>query len=393
MLLDFLQHIIKSSSLMFANPSCQPDEYPDTTQSCTGTSCSPKIRFNNVKNCQLCKNLMCFLSPPLTCPHSFLDSDFSKWVAVRLLRVAAAPDCDVIHGRVSTVLCSLLHTLRTRAPFICSGLTRDLIFLCQELGDILYVHVATLAGKGHAHTQKQWPVTLECFRISSVCTSTYLTPSTLALSSPAALESLSAVTIGVVTDALRGVVSRRDVSVAWETACAFLASGNTRLRKTSMVMLRNLVELGGFPQVQCHEFFTAYLHLLETHSCTATANKDLDKKDLYEGELLHLTCCVFQSSGVSHSHFEPIYLSQVFECVCTLGGSGVKLGTEVKESLCWLFGFLLSVGAVYESAVLLRRQRVTEVCRMLASTVGTENQAEVRFASSCFLCQISCFYC
>uniref|UniRef100_A0A671W862 Serine/threonine-protein kinase ATR n=1 Tax=Sparus aurata TaxID=8175 RepID=A0A671W862_SPAAU len=343
MLLDFLQHIIKSSSLMFANPSCQP-------------------------------NLMYF----------------SKWVAVRLLRVAAAPDCDVIHGRVSTVLCSLLHTLRTRAPFICSGLTRDLIFLCQELGDILYVHVATLAGKGHAHTQKQWPVTLECFRISSVCTSTYLTPSTLALSSPAALESLSAVTIGVVTDALRGVVSHRDVSVAWETACAFLASGNTRLRKTSMVMLRNLVELGGFPQVQCHEFFTAYLHLLETHSCTATANKDLDKKDLYEGELLHLTRCVFQSSGVSHSHFEPIYLSQVFECVCTLGGSGVKLGTEVKESLCWLFGFLLSVGAVYESAVLLRRQRVTEVCRMLASTVGTENQAEVRFSSLITVIVSSC---
>ncbi|KAM8736458.1 serine/threonine-protein kinase ATR isoform 1-T1 [Acanthopagrus schlegelii] len=335
MLLDFLQHIIKSSSLMFANPSCQPAEYPDTTQSCT---------------------------------------DFSKWVAVRLLRVAAAPDCDVIHGRVSTVLCSLLHTLRTRAPFICSGLTRDLIFLCQELSDTLYTHVATLAGKGHAHTQKQWPISLECFRISSVCASTYLTPSTLALSSPAALESLSVMTIGVVTDALRGVVSRRDVSVAWETACAFLASGNTRLRKTSMVMLRNLVELGGFPQIQCHEFFMAYLHLLESHSHTCTVNTDSDEKDLYEGELLHLTRCVFQSSGVSH--FEPIYLSQVFECVCTLGGSGVKLGTEVKESLCWLFSFLLSVGAVYESAVLLRRQRVTEVCRVLASTVGTENQAE-----------------
>ena len=334
---------------------------------------------------------MCFLSPPLMSPHSFFDSGFSKWVAVRLLRVAAAPDCDVIHGRVSTVLCSLLHTLRTRAPFICSGLTRDLIFLCQELSDTLYTHVATLAGKGHAHTQKQWPISLECFRISSVCASTYLTPSTLALSSPAALESLSVVTIGVVTDALRGVVSRRDVSVAWETACAFLASGNTRLRKTSMVMLRNLVELGGFPQIQCHEFFTAYLHLLETHSHTCTANTDSDEKDLYEGELLHLTRCVFQSSGVSH--FEPTYLSQVFECVCTLGGSGVKLGTEVKESLCWLFSFLLSVGAVYESAVLLRRQRVTEVCRVLASTVGTENQAEVRFASSYFPCKISCFFC
>ncbi|XP_027130563.1 serine/threonine-protein kinase ATR [Larimichthys crocea] len=326
MLLDFVQHIIKSSSLMFANPACHPAEYPDTTQSCT---------------------------------------DFSKWVAVRLLRVAAAPDCDVIHQRVSAVLCSLLHTLRARAPFICSCLTQDLIFLAQDLSNILYAHIATLGGNGH--TQSRWPATLECFSISPVSASSYLTPSPLVLSSPAALESLTAVTIGVITDALRGVVSRRDVSIAWETACSFLANGNTRLRKISMVMLRRLVELGGFPEMQGHEFFTAYLQLMETHS-------NLDEKNPYEGELLNLTRCVFQSSGVSR--FEPIYLSQMFECVCTLGGACVRSGTEVNESLCLLFNFLLSVAVVYESAALLRRQRVTEVCRTLARTVGTENQAE-----------------
>lgn len=284
-----------------------------------------------------------------------------------MLRVAAAPDCDVIHQRVSAVLCSLLHTLRARAPFICSCLTQDLIFLAQDLSNILYAHIATLAGNGHA--QSRWPATLECFSISPVCASSYLTPSPLVLSSPAALESLTAVTIGVITDALRGVVSRRDVSVAWETACSFLANGNTRLRKISMVMLRRLVELGGFPEMQGHEFFTAYLQLMETHS-------NLDEKNPYEGELLNLTRCVFQSSGVSR--FEPIYLSQMFECVCTLGGACVRSGTEVNESLCLLFSFLLSVAVVYESAALLRRQRVTEVCRTLARTVGTENQAEVR---------------
>lgn len=279
------------------------------------------------------------------------------------------------------MLCSLLHTLRARAPFIFSRLTKELILLAQDLSNVLYTHIATLAGKAHTldiHAQNQWPVTLECFSISSTCASSYLTPSPLALSSPAALESLSAVSIGVLTDALRGVISRHDISVAWETACSFLANGNTRLRKLSMVMLRRLVELGGFPEMQGHEFFTAYLQLLETHSYT---NTNLDEKQPYEGELLHLTCCVFQSSGVSHSRFEPIHLSQMFECVCTLGGVGVKLGTEVTESLCLLFSFLLSVAIVYESSALLRRQRVTEVCRTLARTVGTENQAEVRFCS------------
>ncbi|XP_031703455.1 serine/threonine-protein kinase ATR [Anarrhichthys ocellatus] len=340
MLLDFVQHIIKSSSLMFANPACQPSQYPDTTQSCT---------------------------------------DFSKWVAVRLLRVAAAPDCDVIHGRVSAVLCSLLHTLRARAPFIFSHLTQELISLAQDLSGILYTHISTLAGSGHTldiHKRSRWPVTLERFGISPGRASSYLTASPLVLSSPAALESLSAVTIGAVTDTLRGVVSRRDVSVAWEAACSFLANGNTRLRKSSMAMLSRLVELGGFPEMQGHEFFTAYLQLLETHSYTNTTNTNLDEKHPYEGELLHLTRCVFQSSGVSHSRFEPIHLSQMFECVCALGGSDVKLGSEVTESLCLLFSFLLSVAVVYESAALLRRQRVTEVCRTLARTVGTEAQAE-----------------
>lgn len=394
MLLDFVQHIIKSSSLMFANPACQPAEYPDTTQSCTGMRSSSKFRLKLSKiYIPIYIVIWCvsFSPPPLMSPHFPLDSDFSKWVAVRLLRVAAAPDCDVIHRRVSAVLCSLLHTLRARAPFICSRLTQDLIFLAQELSNILYTHIAMLAGKGHTlgiHSQSQWPVTLECFSISPVCASYYLTPCPLVLSSPAALESLTAVTIGVITDTLRGVVSRHDVSVAWETACSFLANGNTRLRKISMVMLRRLVELGGFPERQGHEFFTAYLQLLETHSHTHTANTNLDEKHPYEGELLHLTRCVFQSSGASHSHFEAIYLSQMFECVCTLGGAGVKLGTEVTESLCLLFSYLLSVAIVYESAALLRRQRVTEVCRMLACTVGTENQAEVRFSASSFFLNI-----
>ncbi|XP_047467138.1 serine/threonine-protein kinase ATR [Mugil cephalus] len=336
MLLDFVQHIVKSWSLMFANPSCLPADYPDTTQSCT---------------------------------------DFSKWVAVRLLRVAAAPGCDVIHGRVSAVLCSLLHTLRFRAPFIFRCLTQELLFLSQELSDVLYAHIATLAGHClGVHTQNQWPITLKCFCVSPVCASSYLTPSPLVLSSPAALESLTAVTMGIIADSLRGVVSCHDLSVAWKMACSILANGNNRLRKISMGMLRKLVELRGFPEGQGHEFFTAYLQLLETHPRTTTG--DSTEKQPYEGELLSLTRCVFQSPCASHTHFEPIYVSQMFECVCALGGAGGRLGAEVAESLCLLFSFSLSVAPVYESAALLRRQRVTEVCRTLTRTVGTENQAE-----------------
>lgn len=378
MLLDFVQHIIKSSSLMFSNPACQPVEYPDTTQSCIG------MRYLSSYLCPIHISLN-FFYVLISHFYSSLILDFTKWVALRLLRVAAAPDCSIIHGRVSAVLCSLLHTVIARAPVICGRLTQDLIFLAQELSNVLVAHIATLAGNRHflgVDSQNQWPVTLQCFSISTVCASSYLIPSPLVLSSPVALESLSAVTIGVITDILRAVVSRRDISMVWETACSFLANGNTRLQKLSMVVLRRSVELGGFPERHSHQFFAAYIYLLETHSYT-----DPHEDHPYEGELLKLTHCVFNLSETDRSHFEPVYLLQIFECVCALGGAGVKLGSEVAESLCALLCFLLSDGNVYKDAALLRRQRVTEVCKTLTCTVGTENQAEVRpFSSSEIIC-------
>lgn len=305
-----------------------------------------------------------------------LISDFSRWVAARLLRVAAAPSCDVIHGRVSAVLCSLLHSLRVKVPFIFSRLTQELIFLARDLSGVLYSHICYLAEQGPGQgiqMQNRWPVVLERFAFppTSSSSSSYLSSSSLVLSSPAALESLTAATLHILTDVLRGVISGQDLTVVWETACFILANGNTRLKKLSMVVLRKVVEWKEFPEMTSHEFFIAFFHLLETHSYTENEERP------YEGELLKLISCVFQPPQAPPSNFEPMYLAQMFECVCTLGGGGVKLGAEVAESLCLLFSFSLSSAPVCDSAALLRRRRVTEVCRTLALTIGTNNQAEV----------------
>ncbi|KAJ0008617.1 hypothetical protein NQD34_016032 [Periophthalmus magnuspinnatus] len=249
MLLHFVQHIIKSSSLMFANPACQPSDYPEATQSCT---------------------------------------DFSKWVLVRMLRVAASPDCEVIHDRICDVLSLLLHTLRVRAPLIYGRLTKELISLLQNLSNIIHDHLLTLAGQGHilgVHSRSQWPVTLNSLNICNA--SSYLTPSPLVLPDPASLESLTVVTIKIITDSLRGVVSPRDLSVAWESSCYLLSNGTIRLKKAAMVMLRELVEMGDFPKLQSHNFFMAFVELLEVHTDLPSSDTELDKP--YDGELLKLT--------------------------------------------------------------------------------------------------------
>ncbi|XP_077396162.1 serine/threonine-protein kinase ATR isoform X2 [Festucalex cinctus] len=326
MLLDFVQHIIKSSSLMFSNPACQPTDYPDATQRC---------------------------------------ADFSKWVSLHLLRVAAAPDCGVIHGGARAALCSLLHSLLVRAPFIFASLARDLTLLAAELADVLREHVA-------ARPPGLWPAALPSFAVPPPCAD--LCPSPLVLASPSALESLASATLHVVANVVRGVSSPRDLRRVWEAACAILAHGNARLRTVAMALLTRLVEVGGLPEALGHQFVTAFLHALETPAGG------------YEGELLSLTRCVFRRSGIPL--LEDAYLAQVLESVCNLAEAqasntrtlepGAPLGTtEVTQSLCHALEWALSVAAAgYENAAPLQMRRVVEVCGTLARTVGTETQAE-----------------
>ena len=289
-----------------------------------------------------------------------------------MLRVAASPDCDVIHPPVSAVLCSLLHTLRVRAPVLFGRVTDELLGLCQDLCDVL-------------QDGARWPVTLQRFRVPGAPPAAQLAPHLapcppLVLPSQAALESLVAVVMGVMTDALRGVVSQRALAVTWETACFVLAHGGCgpRLRPIAMAMLQRLVELAGVQERQGHELFGAYLQLLETHF---HPDPGAAGPRAYGGELLGLTRAVFQPLGGSWQRaptLEPVHLAQLLDCVCALAVAGLRLGSEVSQSLCVIFGFLLSVAPGYEGAALIRRQRVTEVCRRLVCTVGTESQAEVR---------------
>ena len=162
--------------------------------------------------------------------------------------------------------------------------------------------------------------------------------------------------------------------------------GGAGLRPIAMAMLQRLVELGGFQERQGHELFAAYLQLLQTHFHPDPGGAG---PRAYGGELLGLTRAVFQPVGGSWQRaptLEPVHLAQLLDYVCALAGAGLRLGSEVSQSLCVLFGFLLSVAPGYEGAALIRRQMVTDVCRKLVCTVGTESQAEVRsFPPACLV--------
>ncbi|KAJ8357162.1 hypothetical protein SKAU_G00199560 [Synaphobranchus kaupii] len=328
MLLDFVQHIIKSSSLMFVNPACQLNHFKDVEHSCT---------------------------------------DFSKWMITRLLRIAAAQDCESLHQKIALVICSLLHLFRAKSPVIFGVLSRELIGLSQDL--------VSIRGRNARGGPPAWPVTLERFAVMPTGAAGYLTPSALLVTSGVAAETLKATALVVLTDVLRGVFFRREVQVVWEVGCADMARGGPKVKKAAMALLAHVVELGGFPERQAQAFFTAYLQVLGSLGTVSPADLNL-----YGPELRRLSGQVFVPEQHAHSRFERVHLNALMETLHGLLAKGLLAELESEEArttLCQTFRFLLaSVPPGYESATQIRRERVNDICKALVKTIGSQLHME-----------------
>uniref|UniRef100_A0AAY5ETL9 Serine/threonine-protein kinase ATR n=1 Tax=Electrophorus electricus TaxID=8005 RepID=A0AAY5ETL9_ELEEL len=326
MLLDFVQHIIKSSSLMFINPACQSEKFRDVENSCT---------------------------------------DFSKWIIVRLLRIAATPECEILHEKIALVICSLLQLFRAKGPVTFGLLGRELICLTQDV-----MCVSTRQPQVLADTpQPWWPVPVEHFRVVPADTALYLTPTALQLSSRASAHALLATTLTVLTNILQGIFFPREVGRILEAACFVLSTGSARLRAVGMELLGRIITFGGFPEDHSQTFFAAYLYLLDSfaawnHSDLTVCGKAFQK----------LSRCVFIPEKGTHSRFERVHLNMLMERLHTLVLSGVleriKV-TEVRGTLCEIFCFILEfVPLGYESAAAIRKERVTAICKAMVHSVG-----------------------
>uniref|UniRef100_A0AAR2J3F0 Serine/threonine-protein kinase ATR n=1 Tax=Pygocentrus nattereri TaxID=42514 RepID=A0AAR2J3F0_PYGNA len=325
MLLDFVQHIIKSSSLMFINPACQSEQYKD------------------------------------------VENNFSKWILVRLLRIAAAPECASLHGKISSVICSLLQLFRAKGPVVFAVFGREFIGTVQDL-----VRLQTQS----AVSPQKWPVLVERFGVSPADAVVYLTPTTLQITSGASAQALLAAALTVLADMLQGMFFPREVGQIWDASCSVLCGGGPGLKALSMVLLTRIVTLGGLPEGHSQVFFAAYLSLLDSFS----SYKESEVRT-YSAEFQKLTRCVFVSERGAHARFERVHLSMLMESLHRLVLSGaveqIKL-EEIRTTLCEIFCFILEfVPLGYESAPLIRRERVTAVCKAMVNAIGIQRDQKV----------------
>lgn len=280
----------------------------------------------------------------------------------RLLRIAASPECESLHQKVASVICSLLHLFRAKSTVIFGVLFRELIGLLQDL-----------VGIRGRHT---WPITLTRFAATPAGAAGYLTPSALQVTSAVAVETLKIAALAVLTDVLRGVFFRGEARAVWEVGCADMAAGGPGVKKVAMALLAHVVELGGFPERQAQAFFSAYLQVLGFLGSVNPADLNL-----FGLELRRLSEWVFVSEQHAHARFERVHLNALMETLHGLLVKGLLAELEAEEAratLCHVFRFLLAcVPPGYESAPQIRKERVNDICKALVKTIGSQPHMEV----------------
>lgn len=285
-----------------------------------------------------------------------------------MLRIAATPECGILHAKMVSVLCSLLHLFRARSPVVFGVLVRELIGLVQ---DLTHTISRTWDTPG-----TQWPVSPQRFCVRACHSAAYLTPSVLQLVSPAASHALLFTTLTVLTDILQGVFFPREIGQIWDTCCSVLMNGGPELKSVSMGTLRRIVNLGGFPMNHEQTFFMAYLSLLDSFITCEEA--DVRR---CAAEFQSLTRSVFVPEKDAHKQFGCFNLDLLINALQTLIVSGavdrMKV-MEVRTTLCEVFRFVLEyVPLGYESAASVRKERVSAMCRAMITNIGALTHQEV----------------